>query len=592
MRYKNLIYAIPLAFAMTFSSCVKVDKEFDLDHIDGTVGVGGKHAAFPLGSSEKYYLKDIFEDENSNSNNLESRDGNYYFVSKNSLKETEVDIDLNLSSKDIESTAKSSISLPSGTPTGRELTLEGLPGVSMDLHSTMKLDTKDDRLVELAQVSLENKTLSLQFGMVDGQFESLTFKNVEFKFPKYIRFDSSRLPEGFTLKQTDDGATLSAKQLICHRNKPIIFGFSELRFADKWDDGKNHPAEDASGIKIESLSKGIDFNCVIKSEKLDITKGSFNSTSPSLQCDAHIDGKFDVKSVSAKVKFESTQRSEYLFDNFPSALDKERTMINPTNLAILLECNNTIAGLSFDIDATLSTVDNKNSINVSGIHFDTGHNKVVISKAKYVGECTQNKLVENIESLIQPIPDKLNAEFILRIKPDKFVTIKPNMHIEGVTTDYEIPFQFEEGTQIGYRDTLDIGEINEDKVEIKRAKLHFVLESVVPFSIEFLQDYMKLLNSDNQELKNVKITLEKGFVQGSKDGKTPVSSEVVIVLDDPIGDQIAKLNSLTFESKAMTTGMGIFLREDQWLRGKKLYLELPGGVIIKDDSDKEDNKND
>lgn len=591
MRYKNLIYAIPLAFAMTVSSCVKVDKEFDLDHIDGTVEVGGKHAAFPLGSSEKYYLKDIFEDEKSNSNNLESRDGNYYFVSKNSLKETEVDINLNLSSKDIESSAKSPISLPSGTPTGREITLNDLPGVSMDLHSTMKLDTKDDRLVELAQVSLENKTLSLQFGMVDGQFENLTFKNVEFKFPKYIRFDSSRLPEGFTLKQTDAGATLSAKELICHRNKPIILGFSELRFADKWDDGKNLPTEDASGIKIESLSKGIDFNCVIKSEKLDITKGSFNSTSPSLQCDVHIDGKFDVKSVSAKVKFESTQRSEYLFDNFPSALDKERTIIHPTNLALLLECNNTIEGLNFDLDATLSTVDNKKSISISDIHFDAGHNKVVVSKAKYAGECTQNKLVENIESLIQPIPDKLNAEFILRIKPDKFVTIKPNMHIEGATTDYEIPFQFEEGTQIGYRDTLNIGDINEDKVEIKRAKLHFELESVVPFSIEFLQDYMKLLNSDNQELKNVKITLEKGFVQGSKDGKTPVSSEVIIVLDDPIGDQIAKLHSLTFESKAMTTGMGIFLREDQWLRGKKLYLELPGGVIIKDDSDKEDNKN-
>lgn len=581
---KLMLCAASCVLVCTLSSCV--DDDYDLGDIDGTVNIGGKNLAIPLGKSEAYLLKKLVEDE-ATGGSLITKDHNYYFQTAFNAHETDIDANLDMQIPNSEWKGESSLKIPGETPTGKPLDLAGIDGFTIPGNGDFKLESNDERIKEIGYAQCTPKEMPFSIDIPSSKYQEMVMKDVTVTLPSFLVLDKSKLSKGTQVQNDGRTQQIITKELRIKKGGAIKLYIKGFNFCDKWDKADNRPAKGAKGLKGNNGNFSQKISYTISCKKLDLKQFVYGGNAK-ISSKASFNGKLNIEEAYAKVHISNEQISEYLFDDFPQKMDKKKCLIDPINLNIFFEIKNKNKDLNFVVSGSFSSEDGKVTIPFENLKFKTGDNFLVVSKKAYEGKCDQNIVNSELTKLIRPIPEKILANLVVEVLPDTFTLIKKGLRINKIKTTFELPFAFETNTQFEISDNIHTSNIGEEDMVVKKAQMVIDMYSTVPMDLKLIGDEFKFFDEQGKDLSNaLKVSFEKGLISGSKDGSTPVMSQLIINLEDKTGKSIHKIDHTGFKAVLKPSATGIFMQDNQYFKIKKAYLRVPNGVTIED---KEDDK--
>lgn len=561
------LWGLLLSFPLWTVSCV--DNKYDLDKdIDMTVNVGGEYLTIPAGSTDTAFLSKIIEVEAGDILQPDAATRVYHLTKKDAIyvEPTEVE---KVTVHGSETRLEKGLVYPSG------LQIESI-NVELNESNSLEADAEeiDEALKELGALEAQSPvavTVAFEFGG-DLKYASVKAKNLKIKFPDFLVFEEGEVEEGNILTLNE---TLSTE--------PRTLNVIGYKFGRKAGEGK--PVVDGSiSIKGDVSMQGV----------VEVTNIQ-NTGSLGMVMHVTLD-EMTINSVTGvimpKIEAETTKIE---LNDLPDFLKDEETRLDIANPVVLLKANNPLE-TPIEVGAVLTPL--KNNTVVPGktveiasgdIVLTSGDNVIALSRT---GECsiegvTNNVKVEDINNLLETIPDDINVDLQPVVRNENYYTVELGKAYDMLAQyEVDVPLSFEQGLNIVYNDSVrdlnkDLSDL--DKVILKNAKIILSVDNAIPLKLQLKPENVLIKDVYGNELTAVKKTIEedKQYVAESTDGEKPATSEVVLSLTSDDTAFLSKIDRICFKLTAVPgSATGVPLKDTQWLKVTSLKLSVPGGVNV------------
>ena len=296
--------------------------------------------------------------------------------------------------------------------------------------------------------------------------------------------------------------------------------------------------------------------------------------------------------IMPKIEAETTKIE---LSDLPDFLKDEETRLDIANPVVLLKANNPLE-TPIEVGAVLTPL--KNNTVVPGKTVEIASGDIVLASGDNVialsrtGECsiegvTNNVKVEDINNLLETIPDDINVDLQPVVRNENYYTVELGKAYDMLAQyEVDVPLSFEQGLNIVYNDSVrdlnkDLSDL--DKVILKNAKIILSVDNAIPLKLQLKPENVLIKDVYGNELTAVKKTIEedKQYVAESTDGEKPATSEVVLSLTSDDTAFLSKIDRICFKLTAVPgSATGVPLKDTQWLKVTSLKLSVPGGVNV------------
>lgn len=561
------LWGLLLSFPLWTVSCV--DNKYDLDKdIDMTVNVGGEYLTIPAGSTDTAFLSKIIEVEAGDILQPDAATRVYHLTKKDAIyvEPTEVE---KVTVHGSETRLEKGLVYPSG------LQIESI-NVELNESNSLEADAEeiDEALKELGALEAQSPvavTVAFEFGG-DLKYAAVKAKNLKIKFPDFLVFEEGEVEEGNILTLNE---TLSTE--------PRTLNVIGYKFGRKAGEGK--PVVDGSiSIKGDVSMQGV----------VEVTNIQ-NTGSLGMVMHVTLD-EMTINSVTGvimpKIEAETTKIE---LNDLPDFLKDEDTRLDITNPVVLLKANNPLE-TPIEVGAVLTPL--KNNTVVPGKTVEIASGDIVLASGDNIialsrtGECsiegvTNNVKVEDINNLLETIPDDINVDLQPVVRNRNYYTVELGKAYDMLAQyEVDVPLSFEQGLNIVYNDSVrdlnkDLSDL--DKVILKNAKIILSVDNAIPLKLQLKPENVLIKDVYGNELIAVKKTIEedKQYVAESTDGEKPATSEVVLSLTSDDTAFLSKIDRICFKLTAVPeSATGVPLKDTQWLKVTSLKLSVPGGVNV------------
>lgn len=632
MRRKNVFHTAlnVCVFSLALSACV--DNDYDLSKdVDLTIQVGGD-LALPGCNTEEITLKDVFDlDESDPDNIIQADKDGWYALRKNGTGSNST---VNVSAVDVRDVTSqqvlSSLNFPMAALAyagEAESVINGDPSNLSITNDEVPLDIV--RIVTARPEKAIAVVAKIYFDRTGNNVKRLNLKN-DFRvyIPKFLKakLDEARLKvlgkEGaFKLEPAtsvpsvisgqashyDVLSFVTAQAITSDQGLELPLLVEELAF-DQLKAGQGILPNNSSYKKLvindqlvlsgTVLLKASEQDVAITDNitmmlHTDITIGDANSAV-----------KFRIAEVQGVVDPNIDVTVDPVsFDNLPDFLSDDEVKMDITNPKIFLTIRNE-APVDVNIKGTLKSFKNNarlaevaigkevaeaetaNAILIKGNATTT----ICLSRQGKGADTSKGEVdvkIANLNNLIETIPDEIIlANIEAKVLPKVYdFQLGQSFHVE---TSYQVnaPLAFGEKLNIVYRDSIDgwNEDIADNDIEVQKVEVMMQVLNKIPLAMQL---HATPVDVDGNELSDIKVSDIAVIAPGNGllgDGSTPKASDLKVELTLKKEGAMRRLDGLKLRIEASNMGYPEFqnlpLNQNQTLKLDNIRIKIPGGVKL------------
>lgn len=550
------------------SSCMLscVDSEYDLSKdLDMTVTVGGENLTIPASNTKNITLEKIF-DLNEESTVKADADGNYALSQTGKGSNTRVSIE--------EITIKSSeIALQSArTELNYMMSPSGTLEATVNDKTSFSID-KRDITTDVTKLYSSDVIMPASLLMnVEGSNSLTLKKGFQIEFPDYMTITTTDQRVKIT------GSVLTFIQDInVSQNSALYIPIQVTR------------------IDFESMGTGkglVAPGHLVIADDINISGTSTTTGGSAIQMIMDTEIKIDeiqLTQVTAKVNPEiNVSIDPITINNLPDFLKDEQVRIDMTDPKIYLTVSNTspvevnFSGVlkSYKGGKLLASVPVGQSPNLITIPGNQPDEYIICLHRlnNYVEGADASVTVENLNDLIETIPDEIRMDNIEAKASDKRCTIVLGSTY-NVKTDYEInaPLQFNEGTNIVYSDVIDNWNKDVKDLSVKEVVITMDAQNSIPLTMNM---EVKAINKNGTVLNSISTEVSSQIAAGTMENAKVTPLKITLKSTD--ANAFKELDGLKYEVSATSSAetSGKVLNKNQYLRLENMTIKIKGGVTV------------
>ena len=621
IQIKQFLFVGALCAGSAFLTTACVDNSYDLsEDLDLTMGLGSNGLSVPMGNVEKIYLSDILSVDES----VKLDAANQYYLVEDGTTNFEFTID-KVTTKVDNPTLRTDAGKPA-LPFSTVRDLLGAAGVSsITLPAVSKIFTGEAEGTQGIDFSVTNissdikaihsvtfnplkVSLKLEWFKSNAalKFDLKELKEVAIVLPPILHVDKSTLSPGWTLDERNNTLTNSSILFNSANNKEIVsFYIDQAQLKDRSVIENGELTIDPEALNITMKGKA-DF----------VNTGSFTMTSNDyMDVRLHItvgtpgaNNKTNVVVTRAKGVFDPLINPDVesidIASELPDFLQDPEVRVNVSNPTLKFNVypkNNVQIPADVDFYATLHSIKDgqdqvspvefpkytrlyKNTSNVIYFHQDAAPYDPTGLETDAPGKKVQTKKVDNISSLINVLPDRIEVDLGANGN-DKHIRVVGENEVAlgqkySQVVDYTIyvPFEFKNGVTIVYTDETD--GMNEDLKDYAADGIQISAEAENTIPLD-LKATISAYDMNDKLIPGIQFE-EVDVKAGGGTNATAVTTALTIkaTLTDP--NLLKKLDKLEFKINAAseaTSNATHKLVSTQYVQLKNVKLKLIGQIV-------------
>lgn len=587
---KHILYgALCAGVAFTIVGCT--DDSYDLDKVDLTMGIGSEGLSVTLGNTEKICLKDILEEDKS----VKTDVNNLYYLVKSETMGFNFNVkkvSTSINSPEIVSRVLSSANMSAQTiPTG--YITSGKADGNKSVKFSVNFTEDDIKTIKNIEVQPTNISLILsQKGSTKLTVKEI--KNLKITLPKYMHVKA--LTSGWTLAadNTLTCNTLAGNKLgtkICDLTLTSLdinqsVTDRKLDISDNARVTANVTYTNASGATIQW--RNTDYADIV----LNINVGTGNSTTPYALNVNQVTGKF-TPSINPEIKKINIQ------EDLPDFLNDENAKADVSNPTLRLNSDLTTIPVGVKVGCTMLPYKNGTEITAnkvvvtnSGLTMDANQKDVVYiykGSAPYDPEgviaTDSKKQVSSLNNLMKTIPDYIlcNMQNKQVVAQDKEYTVKLGQNYSGnITYTIFVPFEFNSGLQIAYRDSTNSLNSDLKKYSAKGIQLTTDAENSIPLDLKIS---IEAYDVNGHKVSGIAFKDNEGHdyvVIPASANETTTKKSLELNAELAVPENLSKVDRFRFKVETANTEIAKShkLISSQYLKLNNIKLRLKGGITI------------
>ncbi len=620
IQIKQFLFVGALCAGSAFLTTACVDNSYDLsEDLDLTMGLGSNGLSVPMGNVEKIYLNDILSVDES----VKLDAANQYYLVEDGTTNFDFTID-KVTTKVDNPTLRTDPGKPAlpfntvceilGAAGVSSITLPAVPQVfSGEAEGTESMDfsvtdiSSDIKAIHSVSFTPLKVSLSLEWFKSNAalKFDLKELKDVEITLPSILHVVEGSVSEGWTLVE---GHKLVAQSVAFNgANMKEIVSFTidqaQLKDCSTIENGELSISPEVLHIKMKG---GADF----------VNTGSFTMTSNDYM-DVRLYIKVGTPGANNKTNVYVT-RAKGVFDplinpdvesidiasELPDFLQDPEVRVNVSNPTLKFNVypkNNVQIPADVDFYATLHSIKDgqdqvspvefpkytrlyKNTSNVIYFHQDAAPYDPTGLETDAPGKKVQTKKVDNISSLINVLPDRIEVDLgangndkHIRVVGENEVALGQK-YSQAVDYTIYVPFEFKNGVTIVYTDETD--GMNEDLKDYAAdgIQISAEAENTIPLDLKATISAYDMYDNLIPGIQFEEVDVKAG---GGTDA-TAVTTALTIkaTLTDP--NLLKKLDKLEFKINAAseaTSNATHKLVSTQYVQLKNVKLKLVGQIV-------------
>ena len=623
IQIKQFLFVGALCAGSAFLTTACVDNSYDLsEDLDLTMGLGSNGLSVPMGNVEKIYLNDILSVDES----VKLDAANQYYLVEDGTTNFDFTIDkvttkvdnptlrtdpgkpalpFNTVCEILHAAGVSSIPVPadkifSGEAEGTE---------SMDFSvSDISSDIKAIHSVSFTPLKV---SLSLEWFKSNAalKFDLKELKEVEITLPSILHVDKSNLSPGWTFDESKNTLTKSSilfNNSVNNSKEIVWFYIDQAQLKDRSEIKNGELTIYPENLHI-TMKGGADF----------VSTGSFTMTSNDYM-DVRLHIKVGTPGANNKTNVYVT-RAKGVFDplinpdvesidiasELPDFLKDPEVRVNVSNPTLKFNVypkNNVQIPADVDFYATLHSIKDgqdqvspvefpkytrlyKNTSNVIYFHQDAAPYDPTGLETDAPGKKVQTKKVDNISSLINVLPDRIEvdlgangADKHIRVAQEENEVVLGQQYNQTVDYTIYVPFEFKNGVTIVYTDETD--GMNEDLKDYAADGIQISAEAENTIPLD-LKATISAYDMNDKLIPGIQFE-EVDVKAGGGTDATAVTTALTIkaTLTDP--NLLKKLDKLEFKINAAseaTSNATHKLVSTQYVQLKNVKLKLIGQIV-------------
>ena len=620
IQIKQFLFVGALCAGSAFLTTACVDNSYDLsEDLDLTMGLGSNGLSVPMGNVEKIYLNDILSVDES----VKLDAANQYYLVEDGTTNFDFTID-NVTTKVDNPTLRTDPGKPA-LPFNTVCEILHAAGVSSipvpadkifsgEAEGTESMDfsvsdiSSDIKAIHSVSFTPLKVSLNLEWFKSNAalKFDLKELKKVEITLPRILHVVESSVPEGWTLAE---GNKLVAQSVAFNgANMKEIVSFmidqTQLKDCSTIENGELSISPEVLHIKMKG---GADF----------VNTGSFTMTrNDYMDVRLHIkvgtpgaNNKTNVYVTRAKGVFDPLINPDVesidIASELPDFLQDPEVRVNVSNPTLKFNVypkNNVQIPADVDFYATLHSIKDgqdqvspvefpkytrlyKNTSNVIYFHQDAAPYDPTGLETDAPGKKVQTKKVDNISSLINVLPDRIEvdlgangADKHIRVAQEENEVVLGQQYNQTVDYTIYVPFEFKNGVTIVYTDETD--GMNEDLKDYAADGIQISAEAENTIPLD-LKATISAYDMNGNLIPGIQFE-EVDVKAGGGTDATAVTTALTIkaTLTDP--NLLKKLDKLEFKINAAseaTSNATHKLVSTQYVQLKNVKLKLVGQIV-------------
>lgn len=624
IQIKQFLFVGALCAGSAFLTTACVDNSYDLsEDLDLTMGLGSNGLSVPMGNVEKIYLSDILSVDES----VKLDAANQYYLVEDGTTNFDFTIDkvttkvdnptlrtdagkpalpFNTVCEILDAAGVSSITLPavsqvfSGEAEGTESMDFSVTDISSDINAIHSVSFTPLKV-----------SLSLEWFKSNAalKFDLKELREVEITLPSILHVVEGSVSEGWTLAKGNKLVAQSVAFNGANMMKIVSFTIDQAQLKDCSTIEKGEFSRELS-ISPEAL------HITMKGKADFVNTGSFTMTSNDYM-DVRLYIKVGTPGANNKTNVVVT-RAKGVFDplinpdvesidiasELPDFLQDPEVRVNVSNPTLKFNVypkNNVQIPADVDFYATLHSIKDgqdqvspvefpkytrlyKNTSNVIYFHQDAAPYDPTGLETDAPGKKVQTKKVDNISSLINVLPDRIEVDLGAN-GADKHIRVVGENEVAlgqkySQVVDYTIyvPFEFKNGVTIVYTDETD--GMNEDLKDYAADGIQISAEAENTIPLD-LKATISAYDMNDKLIPGIQFE-EVDVKAGGGTNATAVTTALTIkaTLTDP--NLLKKLDKLEFKINAAseaTSNATHKLVSTQYVQLKNVKLKLVGQIV-------------
>lgn len=574
-----------------------VDSDYDLNKVDLTMGLGGEGLSVKLGNTEKIFLSNILEPDETvklDGNNLYYlvKDGQTDFhirvdeVSTNIHKTTILnnhialdyeDVRRQLQEQGLDSPGQEELSVPAGfCPIGHA---DGSMSVKVDVEVPHDIN-------EVKSATVQRKPVAIKINLKctgDAKFSIDRIKNVEISVPKFMKINE--VSEGWTI----DGQTLKLtgeKKINAYDHE-----FCRIVITDVDLEGSNiNKATDELDLPEDMTKASVKGDVFFKADQNFIMREN-DFADVDFVIETVDESDLKVESVTCRINPEISPDEERIevSGELPDFLKDEAVQVNVSNSTIKIDAQLEQIPVGVHIGGTLTSDTYTGSVTlpqvtadeqgITTIYYYEGEKPYDPEGAKPEGGTVKYQNVNNVGKLIEKLPEAIhvNMQHGQIAVQDKLYTVNTGRDYRAAAR-YEVyvPFEFSNGFTIVYNDSTNSMKDDLEDYAAEGVRVSATIVNTIPLG---LVATMMAVDEYGHPIPGISFTQVE--VPASAGEATPSATEVNIdaTLSDPyllplVDRLIFKINAAAGQSASTHK-----LYSTQYIEVKDIKLRLKGKII-------------
>lgn len=619
IQIKQFLFVGALCAGSAFVTTACVDNSYDLsEDLDLTMGLGSNGLSVPMGNVEKIYLNDILSVDES----VKLDAANQYYLVEDGTTNFDFTID-NVTTKVDNPTLRTDAGKPA-LPFNTVCEILHAAGVSSipvpadkifsgEAEGTESMDfsvsdiSSDIKAIHSVSFTPLKVSLSLEWFKSNAalKFDLKELKEVEITLPSILHVVEGSVSEGWTLTEGNKLVAHSVAFNGANMKEIVSFMIDQAQLKDRSEIKNGELTIYPENLHI-TMKGGADF----------VSTGSFTMTSNDYM-DVRLHIKVGTPGANNKTNVYVT-RAKGVFDplinpdvesidiasELPDFLKDPEVRVNVSNPTLKFNVypkNNVQIPADVDFYATLHSIKDgqdqvspvefpkytrlyKNTSNVIYFHQDAAPYDPTGLETDAPGKKVQTKKVDNISSLINVLPDRIEVDLGAN-GADKHIRVVGENEVAlgqkySQVVDYTIyvPFEFKNGVTIVYTDETD--GMNEDLKDYAADGIQISAEAENTIPLD-LKATISAYDMNDKLIPGIQFE-EVDVKAGGGTDATAVTTALTIkaTLTDP--NLLKKLDKLEFKINAAseaTSNATHKLVSTQYVQLKNVKLKLVGQIV-------------
>ena len=619
IQIKQFLFVGALCAGSAFLTTACVDNSYDLsEDLDLTMGLGSNGLSVPMGNVEKIYLNDILSVDES----VKLDAANQYYLVEDGTTNFDFTID-NVTTKVDNPTLRTDPGKPA-LPFNTVCEILHAAGVSSipvpadkifsgEAEGTESMDfsvsdiSSDIKAIHSVSFTPLKVSLNLEWFKSNAalKFDLKELKKVEITLPPILHVVEGSVSEGWTLAEGNKLVAQSVAFNGANMKEIVSFMIDQTQLKDRSEIKNGELTIYPENLHI-TMKGGADF----------VSTGSFTMTSNDYM-DVRLHIKVGTPGANNKTNVYVT-RAKGVFDplinpdvesidiasELPDFLQDPEVRVNVSNPTLKFNVypkNNVQIPADVDFYATLHSIKDgqdqvspvefpkytrlyKNTSNVIYFHQDAAPYDPTGLETDAPGKKVQTKKVDNISSLINVLPDRIEVDLgangndkHIRVVGESEVALGQK-YSQAVDYTIYVPFEFKNGVTIVYTDETD--GMNEDLKDYAADGIQISAEAENTIPLD-LKATISAYDMNDKLIPGIQFE-EVDVKAGGGTDATAVTTALTIkaTLTDP--NLLKKLDKLEFKINAAseaTSNATHKLVSTQYVQLKNVKLKLVGQIV-------------